>query len=83
MYISNILTIRKFAMAVANRTERWNVLASSTGLSIATLEDLFLRSGIIDMSGELIQFTSYQDIMFTICLYFSMKPTANFKKTVY
>jgi len=83
MDISSIRTIRKVAMQVANREAPWDALAMPLELSINTLDDLFTRSGILTGSGDLEHFTSYQDIMFTICLYFSMRPVTKFTKTTF
>jgi len=83
MDISYIGKIREMAMKVANNDVLWSDLATPLGMSITPLEDLFSRSGIIDMAGNLYEYTSYADIMFTLCLYFSMRPGTQFTKTAY
>jgi len=80
MYIGKI---REVAMQVANRTTRWDALTYPTSMPLTALEALFFRSGIIDAGNNLIPGTSYQDIMFTLCLYYSMKPSVKFTKKVY
>jgi len=80
MYIGKI---RELAMKVANGDCRWTDLSIPMFVSIGTLEGLFFYNGIIDVTGEVLPRVSYHDIMFTICLYYSMRPTVKFTKKVY
>jgi len=57
-------------------------VASHLDMSYSTLEELFLLNGIINASGDPGVGVTVQEVLSCITLYYAMKPTTEFSKTV-
>jgi len=83
MDIGSIGKIRIVCRDIADGTCRWPQLEHVTGEPLWKVERLLQQSGIIDMAGELLEGIDAADILFVVCLYYSMRASVKFTQLVY